>query len=165
MTADHIRHLARKNLPRGKRMNCSRGLLTHFCLVVITFGLAILATGHAVAQQATASVNGTVSDPSGALVAGAKVTLRNLSTNIARTVNTNKDGEYVFPSMPIGTYELNVEQPGFVKYVQTGITLQINENARQNVSLKVGSTTQTVEVQGNVTQVDTVSATIGKVET
>ncbi|HVO60023.1 MAG TPA: carboxypeptidase-like regulatory domain-containing protein, partial [Terriglobales bacterium] len=129
-------------------------------ILVLTF-LTAISGRPAYAQQATASVNGTVSDPSGALVTGAKVTLKNLGTNVARTVTTNKDGEYLFPSMPIGTYELSVEQAGFSKYVQTGITLQINENARQNVSLRVGSAAETVEVQGNVTQVDTVSATIG----
>jgi len=116
------------------------------------------------AQQATASVNGTVKDPSGAVVPGAKVTLRNLATNVARTAKTNKDGEYLFTLIPIGTYELMVEQSGFDKYVQSGIALQINQNARQDVTLKVGSTSQVIEVQGNTTQVDTISATLGKVE-
>src|SRR5438270_14035908 len=74
-------------------------------ICLLTF-LSAIGGKPACAQQATASVNGTVSDPSGAIVAGAKVTLRNLSTNVARTVKTNKDGEYVFPSMPIGAYEL-----------------------------------------------------------
>ncbi|HEX6504277.1 MAG TPA: TonB-dependent receptor [Terriglobales bacterium] len=134
-------------------------------MIAICILLTAISGRPAYAQQATASVNGTVNDPSGALVAGAKVTLKNFNTNVARVMKTNKDGEYLFTSIPIGTYELTVEQPGFAKYVQTGITLQINENARQNVSLKVGSATETVEVQGNVTQVDTVSATIGKVET
>ncbi|MBV8475839.1 MAG: TonB-dependent receptor, partial [Acidobacteria bacterium] len=119
----------------------------------------------ALSQQATASVNGSVSDPSGAVLPGARVTLRNLSTNDARVVETNKDGGYLFTLVPIGTYQLTVEHAGFEKYVQQGITLKINDNARQNVSLRVGSNTQVVEVQGNVNQVDTISATIGKVET
>jgi hypothetical protein len=126
--------------------------------------IVLLAAG-AQAQQATALITGTVKDPSGAVVAGAKVTLRNSNTNIARSVTTNKDGYYSFSLVPIGTYELTVEQRGFEKYVHSGITLEINQNARLDVSLKVGSISQVVEVQGDVSQVDTVSATLGKVET
>jgi hypothetical protein len=126
--------------------------------------IVLLAAG-AQAQQATALITGTVKDPSGAVVAGAKVTLRNSNTNIARSIPTNKDGYYSFTLVPIGAYELTVEQRGFEKYVHSGITLEINQNARLDVSLKVGSISQVVEVQGDVSQVDTVSATLGKVET
>ncbi len=125
----------------------------------------VLQAAGAQAQQATALITGTVKDPSGAVVAGAKVTLRNSNTNIARSVTTNKDGYYSFSLVPIGAYELTVEQRGFEKYVHSGITLEINQNARLDVSLKVGSISQVVEVQGDVSQVDTVSATLGKVET
>ncbi|HXY14487.1 MAG TPA: carboxypeptidase regulatory-like domain-containing protein [Terriglobales bacterium] len=134
---------------------------TSICVLTL---FAVLATVKSPAQQATASVNGTVRDPSGAVVAGAKVTLRNLATNISRPGKTSKDGDYLFTLVPIGKYELTVEQPGFDKYVQSGIILQINENARQDVSLRVGSTSQVIEVQANTSQVDTISATLGKVE-
>jgi Carboxypeptidase regulatory-like domain len=117
------------------------------------------------AQQATAQITGTVNDPTGAVVVGATVTLTNSNTNVPHKTKTNKDGIYLFPSVPIGTYELTIEQRGFGKYVQKGITLQINQNARQDVTLQVGTGSQVVEVQGDVTQVDTVSATLGKVET
>jgi hypothetical protein len=113
------------------------------------------------AQQATALIAGTVKDTSGAVVAGAKVTLRNSGTDIARSATTNKDGDYLFTQMPIGAYELTVEQEGFDKYVHKGIKLEINQNARLDVALRVGASSQTVEVTGNVTQVDTVSDTIG----
>lgn len=134
-------------------------------LFLVVCLLALFTSLPASAQQATATVNGTVKDPSGALVPGAKVTLKNMGTNIARTIMSGKDGAYSFTLVPIGTYELAVEQSGFDKYLQRGITLQINENARQDIVLKVGSTNQVIEVQGNMTQVDTVSATLGKVET
>src|SRR5262249_20887168 len=71
---------------------------------------------------------------------------------------------YSFTLLPIGRYELSIEKQGFRKYEQQGITLEINQNARQDVALGLGTTTEVVEVQGNVTQVDTVSATLGKVE-
>src|SRR5579864_9367274 len=103
------------------------------CLMTCFLALAPIELS---AQQATASVNGTVKDQSGAIIPGAKVTLRNLSTNVSRTVKTTKDGDYLFSLVPIGMYELAVEQTGFDKYVQSGIALQINENARQDVALK-----------------------------
>jgi hypothetical protein len=134
-------------------------------IMLIFVCVAFLGSKEALAQQATAQITGTVKDQSGAVVPSAKLTLRNPGTNVAHSTLAGKDGEYVFTSVPIGTYELEVEQQGFDKFVQKGITLQINQNARLDVALRVGSTSQVVEVEGDVTQVDTVSATLGKVET
>jgi hypothetical protein len=117
------------------------------------------------AQQATALLTGTVKDATGAVVLGAKMTLKNSETNVTRNTTSGKDGDYLFTLVPIGTYELTVEQQGFNSYVRKGITLQINQNARADVVLQVGAGTQVVEVAGDVTQVDTVSATLGNVET
>jgi hypothetical protein len=139
-------------------------LLRLSMVAFLTSGIA-LGPSRAYAQQATAQITGTVKDPSGAVLIGAQVTLTNVNTNISRTAKTNKDGSYLFTLIPIGTYQLSVEQQGFEKYIQKGITLQINQNARQDVTLKIGATSQVVEVQGDVTQVDTLSATLGKVET
>jgi len=145
----------------GSHFSRFYGWTIYVCLITLCVSLNPIRT---FAQQATATVNGAVKDQSGAVVPGAKVTLRNLATNISRSTKSSKDGDYLFTLVPIGTYELAVEQTGFDKYVQSGITLQINANARQDVVLKVGSTNQVIEVQGNTTQVDTVSATLGKVE-
>ncbi|HVO79718.1 MAG TPA: TonB-dependent receptor [Terriglobales bacterium] len=136
-------------------------------LVVISLAALFFfgAAAPTAAQQATAQLTGTVKDPSGAIVVGAKVTLKNSGTNIARTVDTNKEGDYLFTLIPIGTYELTVEQQGFSKAVQRGIKLEINQNARLDITLQLGTETQTVEVSSAVTQVDTISATLGKVET
>jgi hypothetical protein len=136
-------------------------------MLSLVFGLGIIIStgGPAVAQQATALLAGSVKDASGAVVVGAKVTLKNANTNIARTQITGKDGDFLFNLVPIGTYELTVEQTGFDKYVRKGITLEINQNARLDVALQVGTTSQVVEVTGDLAQVDTVSATLGKVET
>lgn len=129
-------------------------LLSASCLVVFC-------GEHLAAQQATALLAGTIKDSTGAIVPGAKVTLRNSDTNITRSDSSNKDGDFVFTSIPIGRYEVDVDQSGFSKYVRKGITLEINQNARLDVVLQVGSATEVVEVTGNVTQVDTVSDTIG----
>ncbi len=136
----------------------------HLAVSIVCYFM-LLSANRAAAQQATAQITGTVRDVSHAVVVGAKVTLKNADTNISRSVTTNKDGDYLFSLVPIGTYELAVQQTGFSKYVRTGITLEINQNARLDVDLKVGTSSQVVEVHGNVTQVDTISATLGKVET
>ncbi len=117
------------------------------------------------AQQATALLTGSVKDASGAIVVGAKVTLKSSQTNATRTTTTDKNGNYLFDLVNIGTYDLLVEQPGFQAYLRKGITLEINQNARLDVVLRVGKTSEVVEVQGDVAQVDTISATLGKVET
>src|ERR1700722_11450524 len=116
---------------------------------------------NVMAQQATALLTGTIKDSSGAVVPDAKVTLKNSDTNIGRTANSDKDGGFLFTLIPIGAYEVDVELAGFKKYVRTGIKLEINQNARLDVVLQVGTAAQVVEVNGNVTQVDTVSDTIG----
>jgi hypothetical protein len=136
----------------------------HSVVLFISF-LGILGTEHAYGQQATALLTGTVKDPSGAVVSGAEVTLKNSETNVKRTTTTNKDGDFLFTLIPVGVYEVQVDQQGFSKYLRKGITLQINQNARLDVPLAVGSSTQILEVTGDVTQVDTVSATLGNVET
>ena len=138
------------------------GLPIAICIVSC---LTFLGTNRAVAQQATAQIAGTIRDATHAIVVGAKVTLRDAGTNISRNTASNKDGDYLFTLVPIGTYELSVEQRGFSKYVRRGITLEINQNARLDVDLRVGSENQLIEVIGDVTQVDTISATLGKVET
>jgi hypothetical protein len=138
----------------------------HSIGILILLLVAIFLSGTSLlAQQATALLTGSVKDTSGAVIVGAKVTLKNSQTNAVRKATSDKDGTYLFNLVPIGAYDLTVEQNGFETYVRKGITLQINQNARLDVSLLVGRTSQVVEVTGDVTQVDTVSATLGKVET
>ena len=131
----------------------------------LAFVLVFLAVSQAAAQQATAQIAGTVKDPSGAVSVGAKVILSNSNTGIARSATTNREGDYLFTLVPIGTYQLSIEQQGFRKYEQKGITLEINQNARVDVALQLGNTSEVVEVKADATQVDTVGATLGKVET
>jgi len=149
----------------GGRKSLKRFFSAGMWGLVLGLAIAVLSGEAAVAQQATALLTGSVKDASGAVVVGAKVTLKNANTNVARTQTTGKDGDYVFNQVPIGTYEVTVEQTGFDKYVRRGITLEINQNARLDVALQVGTTSQVVEVTGDVAQIDTVSATLGKVET
>src|SRR5215472_13016925 len=135
--------------------------LAVFCLSLVN----VVIVPNAAAQQATAQLTGTVKDSSGALVPGAKIELKNSKTNVSKTVTSDRDGSYLFTLVPIGTYEVSVEKQGFSKFIQKGITLDVNQNGHLDVALQVGAESQVVEVTGNVAQVDTVSATLGKVET
>ena len=109
-------------------------------------------------------MRGSVTDQSGAVIQGAKVILTHTGTGISRSVVTGTDGGYLFDLVPVGKYKLTVEKPGFATFVQDGINLELNQNGHLNVALKVGQESQTIEVTGNVAQVDTTSAVLGKVE-
>lgn len=117
------------------------------------------------AQQATAQLTGTVKDASGAIIVGAKVTLKNSDTNTSRDTTSSNNGDFLFTLIPIGRYEVTVTKEGFDTYVRKGIKLDINQNGQLDVALKIGASTQVVEVSGELSQVDTLSATLGKVET
>src|SRR5581483_6623568 len=134
-------------------------------LFFLLLAVMMLSGGNASAQQATAQLGGKVTDSTGAIVVGAEVTLRNSQTGISRKTTTNNDGEYIFPLVPIGNYEITVKQKSFQSYQQKGITLEINQNAKVDVALRAGAPSEVVEVNANATQVDTQSATLGKVET
>src|ERR1700716_857372 len=128
----------------------------------ITFVLAAsLLVSRVDAAEVTANISGTVADSTGAVVPKAKVTLTNTSTGEARSLATENDGSYQFTKLPIGTYRLAVEQSGLNRYVHEGIVLNVNQNAKLDVTLQIGATSQVVEVTGDVSQVDTVSATLG----
>ena len=91
-------------------------------LALVTFMFALC--GHAMAQNATSQVSGIISDASGAVVADAQVQIKNTNTNAIRTATSNDRGEYTFPSLEIGPYQLQVKKQGFSTYVQNGIVLR-----------------------------------------
>jgi hypothetical protein len=131
---------------------------------VFLAGLLAPFVASGVWAQATASLRGVATDPSGGVVIGAKVTLTNTATNIARQSTTAGDGGYLFELVQPGTYKLAVSNSGFRTFTQTGIVLEVNQNGRLDVKLELGQSTQVVEVTGNVAQVDTTGAVLGKVE-
>lgn len=123
---------------------------------------AILWTSAAVAQFTTARLGGTVIDKAGSALSGTTVTAEQVTTGYRQTVKTGAMGDYIFPSLPIGNYQLTVEMPGFASYVQKGIVLAVNQSATQNVTLDVGAVTQQVTVQANPSMVTTQSASVGQ---
>ncbi len=133
-------------------------------LLAVFFLIVVAALSSAAWGQTNASLRGTVNDQSGGVVVGAKVTLINTGTGIARNTTTGTDGGYLFDLVQVGQYRVAVEKSGFATFVQEGIVLELNQNGRLDVALKIGQAAQTVEVTGNVAQVDTTSAVLGKVE-
>jgi hypothetical protein len=114
-----------------------------------------------VVAQATASgtVLGTISDPSQAVVNGAKVTIASVSTGAERTTVTSSEGSYRFDLLPAGTYKLTVEGSGFSTATQA-ITLLVGQTATANLTLKPGAATQTVEVAGINPLVDVMKTSV-----
>ena len=114
--------------------------------------------------EVTAGVLGTVVDPSGATVPNATVILQNLDTGLIRRVQTDTSGTYEFLAVPVGeNYTVRAEAAGFQASVQTGIKLEVNQKYRADFKLVVGAATETVEVSGALTQVDTVNTQLGDV--
>ena len=95
----------------------------------------------------TANVQGTVSDATGAVVAHASVTLTSEATQVKRTTVSDASGVYLFPGVPIGTYDLAVTAPGFKTYEQKGIVLEVGSSIAINPALAVGAMSQSIEVQ------------------
>lgn len=106
-------------------------------------------------SQDNATINGTVSDVSGALVPNAALTLTNPSTGQKRETVSNSAGAYRFPNVGVGTYTLDASASGFEKFTKTGIVVNVAQTLEENVSLAVGNQTQTVSVAADALQVQT----------
>jgi len=115
------------------------------------------------AQLYTASVTGTVTDPSGAAVVSARVTLVDAEKGYSYTATTDGEGRYLFRQVPPGTYQISVDAAGFQTERKEGIKLDINQNADVGFSLKIGKTTEVVEVKETAVQLQTQDAVTGQV--
>ncbi|HZQ55236.1 MAG TPA: carboxypeptidase regulatory-like domain-containing protein [Bryobacteraceae bacterium] len=115
------------------------------------------------AQEGRGTIEGTVTDPSGAPVPAAKVSITNSETNVSIVTQTNGQGYYSSPALVVGTYQVAVEQQGFDREVHTDIRLQVDQRAEADFSLKLGQVGQSVVVTGDVPLVNTSDATVGQV--
>ncbi|HYM12632.1 MAG TPA: carboxypeptidase regulatory-like domain-containing protein [Bryobacterales bacterium] len=126
-------------------------------------GLVLLFAAGAWAQP-TATIVGRVTDPSGAVISGAKVTARNADTGLERSTLTGVTGDYELPLLPItGSYSLSIEMQGFQAQEMTGIVLQVDQHARFDIAMKVGSVSEKVVVAETSPVVNTETGTIGQV--
>ena len=128
--------------------------------IVLVF--VLLAAVSLSAQTFRGTILGTVTDPSGAVVAGAKVTVKNVGTGLERTTETSADGSYALPELPIGTYTVTVTLAGFQTFVATGVTVDVAGERRIDAAMKTGQVSTKVEVSGDLLpQVETTSAELG----
>ena len=137
------------NVIRGHRQRLSVCVWRILCLSGFSLGI-LLAAPFTDAQSTGGRIRGTVIDPSGGAVAGATVTLINQATNASREVQSNANGEYVFIEVPVGTYELDATLQGFKKYVRDGLQVEVAGNVRVDITLEVGSSTESVTVEAAV---------------
>ena len=113
------------------------------------------------AQAVTATLLGLVTDTSGSSVAGAKVTLTETKTGVGRNTTTNQSGNYEFPNIPPGVYEVSVEQPGFKNARRTGVEVQVNSDVRVNLVLEAGVVTEVVQVTADTPILQTDRSDVG----
>ena len=125
--------------------------------------LLALATVSSLAQEPTAQITGLVSDPSGASIPGAALDVQNTATGVHAKTTSNASGNYVLANLAPGPYRITATKDGFEKVERTGITLTVSQTARLDFSLKVGSTSETVEVNSTAPLLQSSSASINQV--
>src|ERR1700757_2077886 len=111
--------------------------------------------------QNTAQISGTVLDATGAAVPGAEIKATQTDTGVVRTTTTGDSGEYALPNLPVGPYRVEVSKAGFTTFVQSGIVLQVATSPTVDVTLKVGSTSEQVQVEANATLVESQATGVG----
>jgi hypothetical protein len=126
-----------------------------FALALLVLALTLSAATVSLAQGTTSRVTGTITDTSGAAIAGATVTLTNTGTGQTITAQTSESGAYAFDLIQIGTYNVSVEKQGFKRLVSKNNVVNVNQPATVNAALEVGDVSATVEVQSTVEQVQT----------
>jgi hypothetical protein len=112
---------------------------------------------------ANAEVSGNVVDQTGSAVVNAQVKITEVDRQLVHATTTDATGHYIFPSLPVGPYRLEVEAQGFKNYIQTGIILQVSQNAQINVALTVGSVSERIEVTAAANLVETKETSIAQV--
>jgi outer membrane receptor protein involved in Fe transport len=132
--------------------------------IILVF--VLLAAVSLSAQTFRGTILGTVTDPSGAVVAGAKVTVKNTGTGLERSTETSGDGSYSLPELPIGTYNVTITQSGFETFIATGVTVNVATERRVDALLKTGEVSTKVEVSADqLPLVETTTNTLGGVLT
>jgi hypothetical protein len=122
--------------------------------------LAFLVSMPAYAQKITGTIRGTVTDPTGAVIPGAKVTVKNEDTGLTRSANTTSAGIYSFAELPVGSYRIEVEYTGFKSEVRSRITLDVADTRAVDVQLAAGDLTEVVTVEVPAVAVKTVGADV-----
>jgi len=125
--------------------------------------LCVLCSTLVLAQSTGGRILGRVADPTGAVLAGVKVTLTNEATGVSAETTTNDSGDYVFPQVAVGSYRMEFDLTGFKKNLQRGVNVDLNQVLTINSVLQIGQTKETVEVTSEAPLVDTTSTQLGAV--
>ena len=136
-----------------------------FVVLTLIAAMAGITPSTLMAQNAAGRIIGNVTDPSGAAVSGAKVTVTNVATQVSQETNTDMEGFYQALGLPIGNYRVTIEKEGFRTQVFDNQTVQINQSLRVDAQLSLGLKNETVEVREQVGGVETASSTIGETVT
>lgn len=132
------------------------------CIVVTTF---LCVAAQLVSASITGSISGVVTDPSGAVIAGASVVAINTQTGIKSSATTDSKGFYVLPALAVGTYNLEISQKGFKTQRVTGLMIDANSALRSDAALQLGAAIETMVVTGDAVHVETESTQMGDVIT
>jgi len=142
-----------------KKASLNRGLL----LGLFSWAILFCVFSGPVLAQSTASLNGTVSDPAGAVLPNAKVTAVNQATGVESATQTDGAGAYLFPSLPIGTYRIVVTAPSFKSKEISDLKLEVATAVTQNVQLEIGEASEKVVIIAESVLVDTATTGLGQV--
>ena len=148
-------------------MKSRKSFRISFCRSIFLFFLiaicAAISASATFAQSTGGRIRGTVTDSSGGTVAAAKVVITNQANGFRRDTQSDGNGEYIFLEVPVGTYDIEIDQPGFKKYLRKGVILDLNQIVSVDIALQVGTATETIEVTGAPPLVDTTSTQLGAV--
>jgi outer membrane receptor protein involved in Fe transport len=131
-------------------------------IAICLLAASVCFSSPGLAQQITGSIRGRVLDPSGAVVGGATVKAVQSETGLTRTVTSNALGAYLLVELPVGHYRIEAEAKGFQRFVQEGISLDVNQTATVTIHLAVGTSRQEIKVQENASPVETTVTSLGK---
>ncbi len=152
----------RQRNPEASALWTRTGIIRQLLTLAAVSCAALLLAGDAAAQQATAKILGTITDPQGAVVPGVKVTVTSTATNVSSETATDKTGFYQVLNLPIGAYTVSASHEGFRTVEKTTAPLEINQALRIDIKLAIGAISEKILVEGQAEGVETVNPTIGQ---
>src|SRR5437667_1632379 len=142
-------------------VNCRKRDFTRLTTTLIGIvGVITLAGGLVFGQNFSAAISGFVHDTTGAVIPGTTVTAKHVETGLTRTVQTNEEGGYTMPQLPVGSYEITAEKPGFRQQVRSGITLVVAQEAVVNLTLDGGDLAEKITVTEDIPIVNTTLSSV-----
>jgi hypothetical protein len=146
----------------GDGMDIRKPVKTFAPLILVVFILSAVVSMHS--QVTGATLSGTISDPSEGVIPGAQISISNTATGISKNFQADSGGYYTAPNLAPGTYEVKVTAQGFSTAVST-VTLAVGAQQQLNLPMKVGETSQTVQVTGSMQQIELTSSTFRRSST